>query len=190
MSTPSTSSHRKGEIAMAAIANGSLAERLLEEINAKEDLSLRLGDALDVKASIGLALILFLATQSAYFIDKGLSHVGLWMQIASIGFVAFATFFALRELWPRTYILPEPEAIPKRVEQLQQHFQSHADAYPDVAGNVAEALLNEEIRCATKRIAANQKKNWIKSHSLNRSFWFTVPAIILNIATVLTLIKY
>ena len=57
----------------------ALAERLLEEINAKEDLSLRLGDALDVKASIGLAVVLFLGTQTAYFLEKGLPRIGVAM---------------------------------------------------------------------------------------------------------------
>jgi hypothetical protein len=177
---------------MAAIANGPMAERLLGEINAKEDLSLRLGDALDVKASIGLALILFLATQTAYFLDKGLSHFGLWMQYGSIASVVLAAFFAVRELWPRKYILPEPESeiIPERIGELNQYFQTYSAAYPDVIGNVEKALLKDEIRWATNRIADNQKKNRIKSDSLNFSFWFTVPAIVLNIGTLLTLLKY
>lgn len=175
---------------MAAIANIPMTERLLAEINAKEDLSLRLGDALDVKASIGLALILFLATQTAYFLDKSLPKIGSWMQYGSIVCVVIAASFALRGLWPRNYTLPEPEFIPERIGQLNQHFQTFSQDYPDVVGNVEKALLNDEIAWATKRIADNQKKNWIKSNSLNRSFWFTVPAIVLNIGTLLTLIKY
>ena len=80
----------------------AIAEMRLEEINAKEDLSLRLGDALDVKASIGLALLLFLSTQSAYFFDKGLSRYGFWMQLTSVCFVTGAIVLAVCELWPRT----------------------------------------------------------------------------------------
>jgi hypothetical protein len=166
----------------------AIAERLLGEINSKEDLTLRLGDALDVKASIGLALILFLATQSAYFLDKGdLPRIGIWMQLGSIFCIVCAASFALKELWPRRYDLPEPESnyIPKRIEQLTQHY----GAYPDVAANVTEAFTNDEIEWAKKRIAANQKKNWKKSNSLNLSFWFTLATVILNLLTLLMFLK-
>ncbi len=77
-------------------------QMIRDEIHAKEDLSLRLGDALDIKASIGLAVILFLATQSAYFLDKGLPRIGIAMQLFSILCIVLAAIFALAELWPRT----------------------------------------------------------------------------------------
>ena len=73
----------------------AIGEIRLEEINAKEDLSLRLGDALDVKASIGLAIILFLATQSAYLLDKGLPRLGVHVQFVSIVCLVLAALFAL-----------------------------------------------------------------------------------------------
>ncbi len=149
----------------------AIAERLLEEINSKEDLTLRLGDSLDVKASIGLAVILFLATQTAYYLDKGLPRIGVWVQCASIICIVCAAIFALMELWPRKYVLPEPESsyIPERIEQLTQHYM----AYPDVAMHVADAFTGDEIKWAKNRIADNQKKNWKKSNFLNCSFWFT-----------------
>ena len=173
-------------------AENVIGEHLLEEINAKEDLSLRLGDALDVKASIGLALILFLATQTAYLLgEKSLSLplLGKWMQFTSIGFVILATFFALYELWPRNYTLPKPESedVSNRIKELQQHFEACA-ASTDVEIKVAGKLVEDEIYWAKKRIADNQKKNWRKSNSLNWSFWMTIPAITLNMGTVLTLV--
>jgi hypothetical protein len=173
------------EVTMAAIASGPLAERLLEEINAKEDLSLRLGDALDIKASIGLAVILFLATQNAYFLEKSLPKITVWVQFVSIGCVAIAALFALWELWPRMYILPQPESpiVTDRIEQLNQHYGS----YPNTEENVRQALLQDEIRWATGRIADNQKKNGWKSALLNWSFWLTGIAVVLNLLTVLTM---
>ncbi len=176
---------------MAAIAESFIGKHLLEEINAKEDLSLRIGDALDVKASIGLAIILFLATQTALFLEKGLPRIGVWMQGTSILFIILAAYFAIYELWPREYTLPKPESsdISDRIKELRQHFEAHADGSTDVEHNVADALLEDEIYWAKKRIADNQKKNWLKSDSLNWSFWLTIPAIALNIGTVATLIK-
>jgi len=176
---------------MAAIANGPIAERLLEEVNAKEDLSLRLGDALDVKASIGLALLLFLATQSVYFFDKGLSHLGNWMQTASVICVIVAVTMAIAELWPRQFILPEPESpvVGRRIEQLREHFKKFPAEYPDVEASVNDTLLEDELEWTKDRIADNQKKNKVKSDCLNWSFWLTVPAIVLNLLTVVTLMK-
>jgi hypothetical protein len=165
----------------------AIAEIRLEEINAKEDLSLRLGDALDVKASIGLAIILFLATQSAYLLDKGLSRLLVQVQFVSIVCVVLAALFALFELWPRVYVLPEPESpiISQRIDQLTSHYS----AYPDLETNVANALLRDEMQWAATRIADNQKKNRHKSMLLEGSFWFTGIAVVINLLTVVLSIK-
>lgn len=159
----------------------AIGEMLLGEMNAKEDLALRLGDAMDVKASIGLAVILFLATQTAYFLDKGLPRLGIVMQLFSIVCVVLAAIFSLLELWPRTYILPEPESdyIPKRLEELKQHYSP----YPDAESNVTEAFVNDEIQWAKNRITDSQRKNRIKSYRLEVSFWCTGAAVILNLLT-------
>jgi hypothetical protein len=169
----------------------AIAEIRLGEINAKEDLSLRLGDALDVKASIGLALLIFLATQSAYFLDKGLSHFGHVMQTGSISCICVAVVLALCELWPRKYVLPEPESpvVTKRIEQLTEHFRAFPIEHPDIEMSVANALIKDEMQWAKHRIAANQKKNWRKSNFLNWSFWLTIPAIALNLATAFALVR-
>lgn len=52
-------------------------DRILAELSVKDDLSFKLGDTLDVKASIGMVVITFLGTQTAYLLDKhvtGISH--------------------------------------------------------------------------------------------------------------------
>ena len=167
----------------------AIAEIRLGEINAKEDLSLRLGDALDVKASVGLVVLLFLATQSAYFFDKGLSVYGWWMQVASVGSTSVAVLLAIFALWPRTYTLPEPESdiVTKRIEELRHFYASDPAEY--IEPNVTAALMDDEMKWAKERIAANQKRNWRKSDGVNWSFWLTVPAIALNLGTLFTLIK-
>lgn len=161
----------------------AIAEIRLGEVNAKEDLSLRLGDALDVKASIGLAVILFLATQSAYLLDKGLPRLGTVMQILSIACVILSAIFALMELWPQVYVLPEPEShqISQRIEELTAHYRN----YPEVETYAARAFMDDQIDWATKRIADNQKKNRRKSTLLALSFVFTGGAVVINLLTVL-----
>ena len=164
-----------------------IQELILDGMKAKEDLALRLGDALDVKASIGLAVILFLATQSAYFLDKGLPRLGVAMQLFSIFCVVVAAIFALLELWPRTYILPEPESdyIPERIEELTKHYSQ----FPNVESNVADAFMRDEIQWAKNRIADSQRKNRSKSQRLEVSFWCTGAAVILNLLTVLLFLR-
>jgi hypothetical protein len=166
---------------------GSIYERLLGEINAKEDLSLRLGDALDVKASIGLAIILFLTTQTVSFFDKGLSGCAFWTQVLSTVCIIVGAVCAIVELWPREYILPQPESdvISRRIEELRQFYADSSDA----VNQIANAFIADEIVWTKNRIADNQKKNWAKSNALNWSFWFTSGAIILNLITLLLLIK-
>ncbi|MGA8763214.1 MAG: hypothetical protein WB562_10150 [Candidatus Sulfotelmatobacter sp.] len=164
-----------------------IAEMRLQDMRAKEDLALRLGDALDMKASISLAVILFLATQTAYFLDKGLPRMGVTMQLFSILCIVVAAIFAMLELWPRTYILPEPESdyIPQRIEELTKHYSP----YPDIESNVADALVRDEIQWAKNRISDSQQKNRSKSLRLEVSFWSTGAAVILNLLTVLLFLR-
>lgn len=160
----------------------SFSELRLTEINAREDLSLRLGDALDIKASISLGVILFLATQTAFFFDKGLPKGGLCLQSASVVCAVLAALFALWELWPVTYDLPAPESprIPERFAVLAAHYS----AYPEAEKNVAEVMIQDEIAWAIERIKDDDDKNDRKSQKLEWSFWFTGIAILANLATV------
>lgn len=160
----------------------SILEIRLGEINSKEDLSIRLGDALDMKASIGLAVILFLATQTAYLFDKGLPPYGYVLQQISIGCVVLAALFALLELWPIVYGLPQPESpvIADRLKELKGHYA----AYPNADMNVSKCFMEDEMEWAKSRIADNQKKNRWKSSMLALSFCFTGVSVSLNLLTV------
>ena len=101
--------------------------------------------------------------------------------------VVLAALFALFELWPRVYVLPEPESpiISQRIEELTAHYS----AYPDLETNVATALMRDQIQWAANRIADNQKKNHRKSALLEWSFWFTGAAVVINLLTVFLSVK-
>lgn len=161
----------------------AITEMRLSEVNAKEDLSLRLGDALDVKASISLAVILFLATQTAYFVDKGLPQYGVYIQAPSTLCVVLAALLALLELWPITYGLPAPESprVSERIAELTEHYRP----YPNVEQNVTEEIIKDETAWAIERIKDNGTKNNWKSEMLAWSFRFTGVAVLLNLATVI-----
>jgi hypothetical protein len=165
----------------------ALAEMVLGEVKAKEDLTLRLGDSLDVKASIGLALILFLATQTAYYFDKGLPYYGACLQKLSIVCIVLAALFAVAELWPRKFFLPDPESdyVTRRIAELTEHYSQ----YPDADSNIAGEFAKETAQWTKVRIADNQKKNKVKSALLNWSFGFTLVAVILNLLTLLLIAR-
>lgn len=70
---------------------GVVNEKLLAELNAKDDLAQRLGDTLDVKASMGMVVITFLGTQTAYFLDKHVVGIAHKLQAVSVCFLVLAT---------------------------------------------------------------------------------------------------
>jgi hypothetical protein len=156
-------------------------ERLLEEINSKDDLAVRLGDTLDVKASILLAAITLLATQTAYFLDKktpGLPHHFL---IGAAILLGLATIASFAELWPRTYMMPVPESSGvARAAELHDFYSQQENV--DASTMLAEFTKNE-MGWARSRIATNQEINHDKSKYLECSFYCTAIAMLLNIAT-------
>jgi hypothetical protein len=156
-------------------------ERLLGEINTKDDLEIRLGDTLDVKTSIGLVVITFLATQTAYFLDKSVSGVPHTLQIVSAFLLAIATIAAFVELWPRTYIVPLPESSGiDRATELREFYAQHENI--EASAMLAEFTKNQ-IGWAQTRILTNEKNNEQKTLWLQISFYLTAVAMALNIIT-------
>lgn len=159
-------------------------ERMLDEIRAKDALEFGLGDTLDVKASILLAAIALLATQTAYFLDKQVSGLPHLLLVGAALLLVLATVAALLELWPRDYMAPVPESGGlNRIEELSQFYSEFEDADADF---ILAELTKDEIEWAIDRIGRNRKANNFKSRFLNLSFYLTLVAMGLNIATLLT----
>lgn len=91
----------------------SINDRLLAELNSKDDLAFKLGETLDVKASIGLVVITFLGTQTAYLLDKHVTGVFHALQDVLVIFLVIATIMSIVELWPRDYIMMLNVYIPR-----------------------------------------------------------------------------
>jgi hypothetical protein len=158
-------------------------EILLTELKSKEDLVIRLGDAIDAKINIGLVLVVFLATQTAYFLEK--SMPGRSLQIIAVYMLALAAVCALIGLWPRKFLLPYPESnLSDRIKELAEHYES----YPDAEENVTREITKNDIQWTLTRISDNQKKNTSKGQWLSFSFWLTASALLLNLACVILLI--
>jgi hypothetical protein len=161
---------------------GVIDEKLLAELNAKDDLAQRPGDTLDVKASMGMVVITFLGTQTAYFLDKHVVGIAHNLQAASVGFLVLATIVTVAELWPRDYLLIEPESNAiDRIAQLREYYAP----YDDVELNVLDALVKDEIGWALARINKNKGTNNRKSALLNWTFYLTAGAMVLNAVTLI-----
>jgi hypothetical protein len=159
---------------------GVISEKLLAELNDKDDLAQRLGDTLDAKASMLMVVITFLGTETAYFLDKHVVGIAHKLQAGSVVFLVLATIATVAELWPRDYLLIEPESnVTDRIAQRRKHYAP----YPDAELNVLDALVQTEIGWARARIEENQGKNGRKSSFLNWTFYLTAGAIALNAMT-------
>jgi hypothetical protein len=161
----------------------NLYGRFLADLNAKDDLAFKFGDTLDVKASIGLVVITFLGTQTAYFLDKNIAGVSHFLQTASVFFLVAATVGMIVALWPREYLMIQPEEnVASRISELIEHRAQYKE-YTEA--DVLDELTSNEIQWATQRISINQSKNTEKSRWL---VWaFTATAIFVGLNT-LTLI--
>jgi hypothetical protein len=158
-------------------------EKLLDEMTTKDDLEVRLGDTLDVKASIGLVVITFLATQTVYFLDKHPSGFPHGLQIASGIFLAAATIAAFVVLWPRNYMLPLPESSGiDRATELREFYAQHENVE---TSTMISQFIQDEIGWTKIRILANEKQNETKSFWLEKSFYLTAIAMVMNIVTLL-----
>ncbi len=169
--------------AIVTVFHDRIYERLLQEMNSKDDLAIKLGDGLDVKASILLLVITFLATQTAYFLDKHAAGLPHYLLVAAGVLLGCATIAAFVELWPRTYVLPLPEKSGiDRAAELRDFYSQHEGVEADVM--VAEFTKNE-MGWAQSRISTNQGINHVKARWLEWSFYLTAVAMIFNIATLL-----
>jgi len=156
-------------------------ERLLDELNSKDDLAVRLGDTLDVKASILLAAITLLATQTAYFLDKQTPGLPHYLLVGAAVLLGMATVTAFAELWPRTYMMPVPESSGiARATELHDFYSQRESVE---ASTMFAEFTKNEMGWAQSRIATNQGINFVKSKCLEWSFYFTALAMLLNIAT-------
>jgi hypothetical protein len=160
---------------------------LFDEYMKEAEYSISLGDTLDVKANIWLVAITFLATQTAYFLSKGLHGYVFWDQVVSAGLLVIAGLLCLWELMPRYYLLfrPSQGAIQKKLDKLRDEHKDSANKEKLIEAEI----VNAQMRWAKERTEANMKINREKSTLINTSFWLAAVAFVLNFVTLATLFK-
>ena len=145
-----------------------------------------MGDTLDIKTSIVLVVITFLATQSGDFLRAKPPLSSFWhdVQVISILFLIAAGVMALFELIPRKYtVRMAPKEFLEWVEKLSSFYKGDADAESKIVG----AISNAELEKIKTRFARNSAINERKSKLLVWCFRFTLTALALNLFTLLRL---
>jgi hypothetical protein len=143
---------------------------------------LALGDTLDVKSGILLALIAVLATVSGTLLaDPHLGQLYGVAQIASLCIAATGAFCAVWSLFPRDYSLPgAPEAY-------RRFFEGVGLAFPDDPDGGEHYAIEGIASLAAQRIEVNHALNATKSKWLNFAFFPAIIALTINLITLVCL---
>jgi hypothetical protein len=159
----------------------------LEEIQSEDERTFALGDVLDVKASIWLVVITFLAGQTAYFLSRGLSPHLYDGQLVSCLFLGIAGLLTLFELRPRKYdfFSPSNGVIEARLAQLREHYKAEVNA-DELA---QKQILEDQVGWTKAAIVKNQRINKFKGDLVDWSFWLTTAAATINLLTLLSFFK-
>jgi hypothetical protein len=159
--------------------------QILERLQAKDSLLFALSDTLDVKSSIVLVVVTFLATQTADFLTNAQVAVGplRYVQVASAFALALSGTLALASLWPRDHEVETAEQFDEWEQQLREHYK---DA-PDPEQAVAETFQRGRIQRLKERIAANDRVDRQKSRLVALAYTLAGVALLLNMGTLLAL---
>jgi hypothetical protein len=153
---------------------------IIERLNAKDELTYQRGDTLDVKASIVLVVVTFLAGQSAELLAKGnLTCLGKVTQTIAVLSLGLAGILVWSQLWPREYEVEAAEKLPGWRAELQEFYQDD----PNQSAKVADLLTKGIIDRTTERIYVNNAINTTRSSLLLWSYVFTTLSLAINLLT-------
>jgi hypothetical protein len=153
---------------------------IIERLNAKDELTYQRGDTLDVKASIVLVVVTFLAGQSADLLAKGnLTPYGKIAQIVAAISIALAGILVWGQLWPREYEVEAAEKFPQWKEDLEEFYSQDSDT----SVTVSTLLIEGIIARTTERIYANSAINRGRSNLLLWSYIFASLSLGINLVT-------
>ena len=160
-----------------------LRERMASSVFERDTQEFSLGDTLDIKTSILLVGLTFLASQSIEFWRYPLDPSGKITQYISIFALMAGGITAVIELWPRDYgVEGDPEKYDLWVKQLGNHYAGQADA----EGKIYSEVLAGRAARAKERIHENMKTNKRKADLLVMAFGCLLISFISNLATLLT----
>lgn len=161
-------------------------ETILNEYIAEHDRILGTCDAYDVKASIWLAVIIFLALQTGDMLGKGLPTCLLYGQWLSAILLVAAGISTLIELYPRDYsrYFPSSGVMEKWNSEMREAHKGE----PDVESLIFRKGVAYRLVWFREMIAENKELNARKAGFLMFSFWTAAIAAGTNLLTVAILL--
>jgi hypothetical protein len=168
-------SNSKGNGAPMQSQIGSADELLYQKIEERDRLEFSLCDSTDVKASIILLLITFLAGLSASLLAaKELDILVRAGQGLVIVLLAASTLFSLLCLKPRDYSTEKrPQEYKKWLSKLREHFAEKPNTESEVLNEFRKGSIDKTL----ERISQNYDVNRNKLRHLHVSFWFLMAAL-------------
>lgn len=157
-------------------------EALLNEYVAEHDRILGTCDAYDVKASIWLAVIIFLAIQTGDLLGGHLPKGLLYGQWLSAVLLVLAGICTLVELYPRDYqrYSPSNGVIEKWLIELRKAHGGKADA----ESVISKKTTSYRLLWFKKMVMANKALNRRKANLLLFSFWTVAVAAGVDLVSV------
>jgi hypothetical protein len=149
-----------------------------------DDLERGLGDVLDVKASVILVAVTFLAALSQSLIASTLTNalqshsnlIALVAQAVAVVFLSISAGYILIELWPQEYDLPPTP------QEDEEWINSYATQRSDMSpAQVLRDVYEGKILRASERVAKNKIINITKSARLGWGFKAVLAAALLDI---------
>jgi hypothetical protein len=161
--------------------NGFEISKLQEEYTIRrDDREFSLGDTLDVKTSVILAVIVFLAAQTDAFFQSGLIGWPRYFQYCSVVALILGGIFAVLELRPRNY---QQEDSPVKYDEWIEKLRLHYAKTENMDAEIFEQAVLGRIQRARERAEQNIIVNQRKSDLLHWAFWCTVISLAANLAT-------
>ena len=158
-----------------------MTNELVKSLEQKDRMFFSLSDTLDVKASIGLVLITFLAAQTADLLSKELSQFLDGVQVLCVVILAVASIFALLTIKPRKHDVEATEKMWIYRDDLRAHFLRTGEVDPDEKAD--QELVRTRVKGFEKQIEHNRQIAHRKSNFVNCCYYLVFAAFTLNLLT-------
>jgi hypothetical protein len=156
-------------------------EILIARLTNRETQLSQQADALDVKASILLVAITFLAGQSTYFLSKHPTGFIHWNQLLSVVVQIVAGCLLAWQLYIKTYPAEASEKYPQWRDELIAHFGGDQQA-------IESEMTKGIIEGCTNRAKEANRINEQKATVIQRAYWLSLSAFACNLAALVFLI--
>jgi hypothetical protein len=176
----------KGKFPSEVSPEEEIEQIILDNLQSQNELEYQLGDTLDIKTSIVLVVITFLATLSSGLLTTQMPRHWHNIQLASVGCLIFAGLLSVWELIPRTYKVGlAPDKFFEWVQGVKTFYGAEGVSDPDERS--LEFIHRKRIDQLRARFTHNRTINAMKSNVVTCVFILTFASLILNLSTLAAL---